>query len=110
MEKRLTQDVIDHIKNCQQRFPGHQTDIYYAKRHFEDALATLPDDPVNDVNIPSENRCVMDGHYIIPPEKYMHEIGLHESNASEFCTFMRTFEMVDHQPITYWIALFRMCN
>ena len=104
MENCLRQDVLDYIKNCQQRFPGQQTDIYYAKRHFKEAIGALPDDPNNDVNIPAENRRGMDGQYIIPSEKCMYEMGLRESNASEFCTFLRTFEMVDHQPLTYWIA------
>ena len=89
MEKFLTQNVIDHIEKCQQRFPWHQPDIYYVKRYLHNKIAATP--------FKKSDR---------PSKKEMRNIGLCESSASEFCTYLRRADsgiFRYHQTVEYWL-------
>ena len=89
MEKFLTQNVIDHIEKCQQRFPWHQPDIYYVQRYLHDKIAATP--------FQQSDR---------PPEKEMRDIGLCESSASEFCTYLQRVDsgiFYHHLTVKYWL-------
>ena len=88
MEKCLTQTVLDYVKECQQTFM-HQSDAYHIKIYLHEMLEQIVDD--------------------IPSEEDMQYVGLVDSHARDFCTFLRDYKYINYQGIGYWLDFYLEC-
>ena len=87
-EMCLTQAVLDYVKDCQQLFM-YQPDEYYIKRYLH--------------GCPEENQSD------IPSKEDMVHVGLSESHANDFCTFLRDYKYINRQSICYWLDFYLEC-
>ena len=92
MENCFTQTVLTHVKECQQMFMQHQSDEYYIKRYLHDGLEEIlhsTDDT--------------------PSEEDMQYIGLCDSHARDFYTFLREYKHINRQSVKYWLDFYLEC-
>ena len=86
MENCFTQTVLTHVKECQQMFMQHQSDEYYIKRYLHDGL--------EEILLSTDDT---------PSEEDMQYIGLCDSHARDFCTFLREYKHINRQSVKYWL-------